>query len=78
MPEFTVFSRPGCHLCEVLIEELLPMLRGRAKLAVTNIDEDAALVEAYGARIPVVVFGEQELCHYHLDPAAIEQTLASL
>ncbi len=77
-PEFTVFSRPGCHLCEELIEELLPLLRGRAELRVTNIDDDAALGEAYGTRIPVLVFGGQELCHYHLDPAAVEQTLASL
>ena len=77
-PEFTVYSRLGCHLCEVLIEELLPMLRGRAELRVANIDDDAALAEAYGTRIPVLVFGEQELCHYHLDAAAVEQSLASI
>ncbi len=77
-PEFTVYSRPGCHLCELLIEELLPMLRGRAELQITNIDDDAGLIEAYGTRIPVLVFGDQELCHYHLDPKAVEQSLASI
>ncbi len=77
-PAFTVFSRPGCHLCEMLIEELLPMLRGRAELRVKNIDDDAALIEAYGTRIPVLVYGDRELCHYHLDAAAVEQSLASL
>lgn len=78
MPAFTVYSRPGCHLCEVLIEELLPMLRGRAELTVVNIDDDAGLVESHGTRIPVVTFDGQELCHYRLDKPVIEQTLASL
>ncbi|MEM9404194.1 MAG: glutaredoxin family protein, partial [Pseudomonadota bacterium] len=77
-PTFTVFSRPGCHLCEQLIEELLPFVRGRAEVRVIDIDDDSELVEAYSTRVPVLVFGEQELCHYHLDTAAVERTLASL
>jgi hypothetical protein len=24
-----VYSRPGCHLCELLIDELLPLIRDR-------------------------------------------------
>ncbi len=75
--ELTVFSRPGCHLCEVLVEELLPLVRGRAQVTVVNIDDDPALTERYGLRIPVVSKGGQELCHYHLDADAVRGALAS-
>ena len=31
MKTIDVYSRQGCHLCEVLIEELLPLVRGTVK-----------------------------------------------
>ena len=77
MTEITVYSRQGCHLCEVLIEELLPLVRGKATVSVVDIDGDPALADRYGLRIPVVSMGDQELCHYHLDTAAVHRALAS-
>lgn len=76
-PGFTVYSRPGCHLCETLVEALLPLIRDRATVTVRNIDDDPALEAAYGARIPVVEFAGREICHYHLDRAAILDALDS-
>lgn len=77
VPEFVVYSRPGCHLCEILIEELLPLLRGAATVSVRNIDDDPALVESYGLRIPVVVLGDREICQFELDRAAVIDALDS-
>ena len=34
MAAISVYSRQGCHLCEQLIEELLPLIRGRLDLEV--------------------------------------------
>ena len=49
-----VYSRQGCHLCELLIEQLLPLTRGSAIVEVIDVDRDAQLALAYGTRVPVV------------------------
>ncbi|HLU07830.1 MAG TPA: glutaredoxin family protein [Woeseiaceae bacterium] len=75
MRTFKVFSRQGCHLCEVMVEELLPLARGRALVEVVDVDADAALREEYGLRVPVLTCNGRLLCEYHLDPAAVEEAL---
>ena len=72
---FRVFSRPGCHLCELLLDELVPLVRGRARVDVHDIDRVAGLREQYGTRIPVVELDGRILCEYHLDSAAINDAL---
>lgn len=70
-PVLTVYSRRGCHLCEDLLGELEPLLRGRAVVDVQDIDLDDALRERYHTRVPVVSATGQELCQYHLDRPAV-------
>ncbi|MEX2496972.1 MAG: glutaredoxin family protein [Woeseia sp.] len=70
-----VYSRPGCHLCELLIEELMPLLRARGCVQVHDIDRDPELEKKYGQRIPVVEHRGRLLCEFKLDPAAIERAL---
>jgi len=60
-PRVTVYSRPGCHLCE---EALVVVAKVCADLGETydevNIDEDAALTERFGEEVPVTfVDGKQ-------------------
>lgn len=71
LPGLTVYSRRGCHLCEDLLGELEPLLRGRARIDVLDIDLDEGLRERYHTRVPVVAADDQELCHYHLDRPAV-------
>ena len=71
VPEIHVFSRPGCHLCELLLEELMPIIRGRLDIQVFDIDSNEAWQTRFGPRIPVVVFEDQEICHFKLDKDAI-------
>lgn len=75
LPLFRVYSRPGCHLCEQLLEALLPLLRGRGRIEVVDIDTDEALRTRYGTRIPVVEHEGRHLSEYRLDPPAIEAVL---
>ena len=51
-----------------------------SELAQLKVDADAALEERYGERIPVLLLGSWldgvELCHYTLDSAAVQRSLA--
>ncbi|MCW5882441.1 MAG: glutaredoxin family protein [Anaerolineae bacterium] len=62
MRHVTLYTKPGCHLCEAA-EALLGRLAAEVPLAVTavNIAEDEALLARYSERIPVVRVGEVEL-----------------
>ncbi len=76
MPSVQIYSRPGCHLCEELIEEIAPLLRGRARLEILNIDSRADWQEEYGTRVPVVEIDGRFICEYRLDRAALHSVLS--
>ena len=64
----TVYSRPGCHLCEEALASLDRVLaeRGRAGLPqpgveVVDIEGDAELLRRYVETIPVLHLGSAEL-----------------
>ncbi|MCB1907916.1 MAG: glutaredoxin family protein [Rhodocyclaceae bacterium] len=68
----TVLSRRWCHLCDELLDELRPLaLEFDLAIDVVDVDEHPELEEPYGERVPVVLAGERELCHYRLDSEAI-------
>ena len=71
MTAIVVYSRQGCHLCEVLIEELAPMIRGRLDLEIRDIDSNAEWHESFWQDIPVVEFGGEVVCRHFLDRDAI-------
>ena len=75
MTPLRIYSRPGCHLCEQLLEGLMPLVRGRLEIEVVNIDDDADLGREYGTRIPVIEFAGQFICQYTLDESAIRAIL---
>ena len=78
MPDLVVYSRQGCHLCELLIEELLPLIRGRAELEVRDIDTREDWQEAYDLRVPVLEFDGLVLCQYSLDREKLRRALSGL
>ena len=73
----TVYSRPQCHLCERLLDELAPLAAGRARVDVIDISEDLELEAELGLRIPVLRAGDEELCCYQLDADRVERFLAA-
>ena len=70
--KLTVLSREWCHLCDELLEALRPLaLELGVDIEVFDVDFDPSLEERWGELVPVVLSGQTELCHYHLDPSAI-------
>jgi len=72
----TLYSRPACHLCEVMLEAMQPYLHGRAVVEVVDVDSDIALKKRYGLDIPVLAQGEHEVCRHRLDTEALEVCLS--
>jgi len=66
-----VYSRKGCHLCENLIDELLPLIDGRLELEVRDIDTNAEWHERWFMDIPVVEYEGRMVCMHFLDQDAI-------
>lgn len=72
----TLYSRPGCHLCEHLETELHELLQGRdVAVRIVDITDDPALEREYLIRIPVLTDGATELSEYPLDRARVERWL---
>lgn len=67
MKVLSLYSRPGCHLCEELEAELAPLIEGRAVIELVDISDDPGLERRYGLRIPVLTDGDQELSEFPLD-----------
>ena len=58
---FTLYSRPGCHLCEEMMTTLQDIGAGNLfQVDVVNIDKDPVLQHLYGARIPVLVSAQDD------------------
>ena len=72
----TLFSRPGCHLCELALEELEPRCRDAGVLLqVADVDERDDWRNRYGQRIPVLATDEQELAAWPIDWSAVASWL---
>lgn len=71
MLELVVYSRRGCHLCELMLEELVPLCRGRATIRVLDVDSREDWREAYGNRVPVLCSADREVSVAHLDRDAL-------
>ncbi len=75
--QFIVYSRRGCHLCELLLEELEPLVRGRARITVRDVDDDPAWRAEYGDRVPVLHCDGEDICQYNLDRQAVMDKIAT-
>ncbi len=71
MPGLRIYSRRGCHLCEQLIEELLPLVERRLSVTVCDIDSRDDWRCMYDERVPVVEYDARIVCEGRLDAAAV-------
>ena len=78
-PTLTLYSRPGCHLCDDA-RVALERVRARAPFALreVNIESDDSLLRRYLERIPVIALGYEELFDFFVDEAALEDRLYRL
>lgn len=79
MKTLTVLSRSYCHLCDDLIAAL-EEFRGRFSLSfhidVIDIDTHTSLEALWGDMVPVLLDGEQQVCHYFFNEDAVVRVLS--
>ncbi|HUA97567.1 MAG TPA: glutaredoxin family protein [Terracidiphilus sp.] len=77
MHEVTVYSRKGCHLCDV-VKETLVELQGRADFQwrEVDIDADPELRQKYNDEVPVVFIDGRKAFKYRMDGHAFLRVLA--
>ena len=72
------YTRRGCHLCEIMLEELLPMIRGRVDIEMCDIDSRAEWRDKFDVRVPVIEFEGALISDYPLDYDAVQALLVRL
>jgi glutaredoxin len=74
--EVTLYTRPGCHLCDDAAE-LLERLAARIPIAIAevNILNDVDLFERYKHSIPVVAIAGGPTLQAPIEAEALEQAL---
>jgi glutaredoxin len=66
--EVTLYTRPGCHLCEEAKAAIASLLgEFDATLHEVNIENDAVLEERYGWDIPVIFVGARKVAKHRVD-----------
>ncbi len=74
--DVTLYTRPGCHLCEEAKAAIAPLLREFGTvLHEVNIDEDAVLKERYGWDVPVIFIGKHKAAKHRVELAQFRRQL---
>jgi glutaredoxin len=74
--DVTLYTRPGCHLCEEAKALIQPLLgEFSATLREVNIDDDAELTRRYGMDIPVVFIGARKAAKHRIHPEKFRRQL---
>lgn len=73
----TLLVRAYCHLCDEMRHALRPLADANGvAVEEIDVDSDSRLEGQWGDKVPVLLAGNVELCHYRLDGAAVAAHLA--
>ena len=76
--KLTLMFREYCSLCHAMRDALKPLQEEYGfELEIFDVDDDPLLVEKYNELVPVLLDGETEICHWHLDEAKLRAHLAA-
>ena len=74
--DVTLYTRPGCYLCDEAKAAIAPILRELgAVLREVNVDEDEILKERYGWDVPVIFIGPHKAAKHRVDLAQFRRQL---
>lgn len=74
----TVYERAGCHLCDDMVSTLSEWKTEFGfEIERVDVDDSPDLAARYGSKVPVLVHGSSELCHYFLDLDALRRSLSA-
>lgn len=74
----TVYSREECHLCEEALETVRRAAADAARpvdVETVDVDDDPALREEYGDRVPYVLIDGRPAFKFRVDEAELEERL---
>ena len=78
MPKVTIYSRPGCCLCDEVKQELQRLQEcADFELEEINVDESGELRRLYSDEVPVVMSDGRKAFKYRLDPEEFLKKLAA-
>jgi len=75
----TIYSRPGCHLCDVM-KDVVWRVSASIPLAIEEIDvsQDPELERLYGLEIPVLFVDGKKAAKYRVSEANLQRILAGM
>ena len=76
--QLTIYSRPGCHLCDemkAVVERVVRSAAGTLTIEAIDISTDPALEARYGAEIPVLMIDGQKVAKYRVTEEALTRWL---
>lgn len=74
--DVTLYTRPGCHLCEEAKAAMAPLLReAGATLREVNIDADPVLRQRYDYDVPVILLGARKVAKHRVDAKQFRRQL---
>jgi len=75
--DVTLYTRPGCHLCDEAKTQIAPLLRrAGARLREVNIDADEVLRERYNVDVPVLFLAARKVAKHRVDLEQFQRQLA--
>ena len=75
--DVTLYTRPGCHLCEEAKAAMAPLLlQFGAALHEVNVDSDPVLKARYGWDVPVIFIGPHKAAKHRVDVTQFRRQLA--
>jgi glutaredoxin len=76
MKRVTVYSRSGCHLCEIAIDRIKStMSELKFELDIKLIDDDVKLQEEFGEQVPVILIEGKVHDYWRVDLERFEKAL---
>jgi glutaredoxin len=74
--DLTLYSRPGCHLCEEAKKHIAPLAsRFGARIREVNIDSDPVLHTRYNEEVPVLFLGPRKVAKYTVNIEQLRRQL---
>ena len=78
MKTLTIYSRPGCHLCDEMkstVARVIGPMAGLVALREVDISGDAELEGRYGLEIPVLMIDGKKAAKYRVTEEALRTLL---
>ena len=76
--QLTIYSRPGCHLCDemkAVVERVVRSAAGPLTIEAIDISTDPALEARYGVEIPVLTINGKKVAKYRVTEEALTRWL---